>query len=81
MLRKAFFRLFRENQFAVRCHVELTATPDDDVSVDAQRVIDRGRQTGGLRKVVSNFAVADRQLHDAVSLQQRWLTGNGRPKD
>ncbi|MEE2792263.1 MAG: hypothetical protein VX453_11570 [Acidobacteriota bacterium] len=48
MLRKAFFRLFRENQLAVRCHVELTATPDDDVSVKAKRVVDRGRQTGGL---------------------------------
>ena len=63
-LREAVFRALGEDELVVGDDVELTAGARDDVGVDAERLRDRGRQTGGLWQVVSNFAVADRHLHD-----------------
>ena len=64
MLREAVFRALGEDELAVGDDVELAPGADDQLRVDAERLRDRGRQTGGLRKVVSNLAVADRDLHD-----------------
>lgn len=52
-----------EDERTVGHDVELATGADEHLGVDAERVLDRGRQTGGLRKIVSNFAVADRHLH------------------
>jgi len=62
------FGALGEDELAVGDDVELTAGARDDVGVDAERLLDRGRQTGGLRQVVSNLAVADRHLHDGAML-------------
>ena len=56
---KPLLLLLRKDQRAVGRHVELTAGADDDVGVDAESLLDGGRQTGGPGQVVSNFAVAD----------------------
>ena len=57
-----------EDERTVGHDVELATGTDEHLGVDAEHVLDRGRQTGGLRKIVSNFAVADRHLHDGVML-------------
>ena len=57
-----------EDERTVGHDVELATGADEHLGVDAECVLDRGRQTGGLRKIVSNFAVADRHLHDGAML-------------
>ena len=52
-------RLLREDEIAVGDHIELAARSFDHLGFDAESVSNRGRQTGGLRQVVSNLAVAD----------------------
>ena len=53
------FRVLREDELAVGDDVELATRARGHVGVDAERLLDRGRQTGGLWQVVSHLAVAD----------------------
>jgi len=62
------FGALGEDELAVGDDVELTAGARGDDGVDAERLLDRGRQTGGLRQVVSNLTVEDRHLHDDAML-------------
>jgi hypothetical protein len=55
---------------AVRYDVELASLTDGDLNREAERVLDGGRQTGGLRQVVSNLAIADGDVHAAMLLQR-----------
>ena len=66
VLREPLLGLLREQHFSIYCDVKLTATAWYDICLDIQRILDCGRQTGGLREIVSNFAVADRELHAAI---------------
>jgi hypothetical protein len=55
--------VLREDLPAVDDDVEDAAAPLDELGRDARLLLDRGRQTGGLRLVVSLHAVGDRDLH------------------
>jgi hypothetical protein len=43
--------------------IEHAAAAADELRLDTEFLFDRGRQTGGPGKVVSNAAVFDRQVH------------------
>ena len=70
-LGKPLFLLLREHEGPIGGHVELAAGADHQVDVDAEYLLDGGRQTGGLGQVVSNLAVADRHLHGRIVPQHR----------
>jgi len=55
--------MLREDRHAVDDDVEDTAASTDQLRVEPERFADFGRQTGGPRKVVSNSAVMDLNLH------------------
>ena len=61
--REPLRRLFREDETAVGYDVELSSATDGDLGVEAKRVFDGGRQTGGLRQIVSNLTIADGDVH------------------
>lgn len=63
VLGKAFLGVLGEDEVAVRDDVEHTVGPFDQLGVDAERVLDGGRQTGGLGQVLSTGAVGNRQRH------------------
>ena len=63
-LGEPLFLLLGEDELTVGDDVELATGADEHLGIDAERLRDRGRQTGGLWQIVSNFAVADRHLHD-----------------
>jgi len=52
--------------------VEDAASAGDQRRVDIELLLDRGRQTGGLRFVVSLHAVGDADFHDALSFGVFW---------
>ena len=52
-----------EDQCGVGHHVEYSAHAPHEFALDAVLVPDRGRQTGGPRKIVSLSAVRDADLH------------------
>jgi len=51
--------VFREDHAAVRLYVEDAVVSLDQARLDAELLLDTGRQTGGLRQVVSGYAVLD----------------------
>ena len=55
--------VFRKNDPAVPDDVENAVVALDQLSVDVQISQDRGRQTGGLRKVVSAHAISNGNGH------------------
>jgi len=61
--RKALLLMLREDHVAVDDDIEHAIVALDQRRVDAELVLDPGRQTGGLRKVVSTTAVLDRDVH------------------
>jgi hypothetical protein len=61
VLREAPELLLREDQLAV--DRDLDAGAGDQLGTDLRLPLDRIRQTGGARLVVSNHAVFDRYLH------------------
>jgi hypothetical protein len=66
VLGKASLSLLREEQQAVRQHVELALGPLDDRGLDARPLRDVGRETRGPAVVAgSDGAVVDLDLHDA----------------
>ncbi len=75
------FRLFRKHEIAVDHDVELPSGTDDDLGVNTDRVLDGGRQTGGLGQVVSNLAVADRDMHGRdVTAALGWWQSRASPR-
>ena len=72
-LGKPLFLLLREHEGPIGGHVELAAGADHQVDVDAEYLLDGGRQTGGLGQVVSNLAVGVRVLDGGiVALLRVW---------
>jgi hypothetical protein len=63
VLREAPELLLREDQLAVDRDLEDAAGAGDQLGTDLRLPLDRIRQTGGARLVVSNHAVFDRYLH------------------
>jgi len=49
MLRKPMLLVFREDRLAIGLDVEDAVRPFDELDVEAELLLDRGRQTGGLR--------------------------------
>lgn len=62
-LRKPPGLVLAEYQLPVRCHVEDSPAALDQLGLDAQRLLQLVRQTGGSRQVVSLRAVRDRNSH------------------
>jgi hypothetical protein len=59
----------------------LPSGTDDDLGVNTDRVLDGGRQTGGLGQVVSNLAVADRDMHGRdVTAALGWWQSRASPR-
>jgi hypothetical protein len=55
----------------VHPHRELTPTADDELGVDAERLVDERGRTGRTRAVVSGAAEADADvLHDSPSVDR-----------
>jgi hypothetical protein len=52
------------NQFAVNRNVEHASRAFDELGFYTQCALYFGRQTGGLRQIVSGCAVSDGNLHD-----------------
>lgn len=71
ILGKASRFVLREDQPVVDPHVKDTAAALNELSINAERFIQRGRQTDGLRFVVSHSAILDRNFHDPRS--REWI--------
>ena len=69
--RKPLLGVLGEDQLAVDDHVEDPVGALDELGLDAERLLEFGRQTGGPRQVLSTRAVGDRDCHrsDVSSLQ------------
>ena len=61
----AGFRL-RVDRASVDDYVEHAAAAANQLGLDADFLLDRGRQTGGLREVVSGAAVRDGDVHRQI---------------
>ena len=55
--------MFRVDELAVDGDVEYARAATDELGLDAEGVLDPGRQTGGLRQEVSSAAVGDLDTH------------------
>jgi hypothetical protein len=62
--RKAAFLFLREERLIADADDEDAAAAADEITVEAERLLDGGRQTGSPREVVSNSAVVDSNVHD-----------------
>ena len=78
---KAAGLLFAIDAAAIGHDVEDAASAGDQRRVDVELLFDRGRQTGGLRFVVSLHAVGDADLHGALRNENgealRFVFGDG----
>ena len=63
MLRKAAGLLLTVDQLAIDFDVENAATALDHFDRNAELTLDRVRQTGGLGRVVSLYAILDGNVH------------------
>jgi len=64
--REAPFILLGEDLLVVHGHDEDAAAAANELTVDTELFLDFSRQTGGSRKVVSNAAVVDPNVHDTA---------------
>lgn len=67
VLRETAYFLFVPYLCAVDVHVEHPAAPFDHFDIDAERSLDRLRQTGGRGIVVSLHAVLDTDVHQTFA--------------
>ena len=67
MLREPPFVMLREHDRAVRDDIENAPVTFLKFDLQAKLVENFGRQTGGLRKVASGYAVNDRYLHGSCA--------------
>jgi hypothetical protein len=58
--------MLREEQLAVGHDIEDARVSHDQLGFDVELIANRGRQTGGLRLVVSTPAVRDGQTHGII---------------
>jgi hypothetical protein len=58
--------MLRIDELAVDLHVKYAAAPLNQIAPESCLLPDPGRQAGGLRKVVSRYAIGNRYLHDAL---------------
>jgi hypothetical protein len=73
--------VLREDQRAVAPHVEDAVVALDQPGLAPGRLLDRGRQPGGLGQEVSAHAVFDADLHvDLPVRAQGWQLGRGGAK-
>ncbi len=63
MFRKAAGLLLAVDQLAINFDVENAATALDHLDCDAELILDRVRQTGGLGRVVSLYTIFDGNVH------------------
>lgn len=63
VLWKAAGLVFGIDQFAVEFHVEDAVAAFDQLRFFRERLLDAGRQTGGLGQVVSHHAILNADLH------------------
>lgn len=66
VLRESPDFVFAEDHLPVRLDVEDTTSARDQLGIDVIRILDCGRQTGGLREVVSLLAIRNADLHEAL---------------
>ena len=78
-IRRIYASMFggTEDQLAIDKNVEDSASALHQLGVDTDLLLDRGRQTGGLREVVSGRAIRDRNLHHSASTAKGAGKGNG----
>jgi hypothetical protein len=70
--------VFGEDEVAVDRDVEGAGATLDDLRAEAEALLDRIRQTGGSREVVSDDAVLDRDLgHGAPPTMAEYTGGPG----
>ncbi len=75
-----YFRMFRESagfllavdQLAIDFDVEDSPAALDEFGVDVEFGLNRVRQTGGLRRVVSLYAILDGNLHGDPLVRHSW---------
>ena len=63
--------MLAEHHLVTGLDVENSAATLDQLCVDPEFILDRGRQTGGLRKVVSLRAVRDAHFHERSPTKRR----------
>jgi hypothetical protein len=63
-LRETSLLALREHELAVPSDLEGAALPFDQLGLDTQVFLERVRQTGGSRQVVSSDAILDGHVHD-----------------
>lgn len=63
MLREAALVVLRVHHLAVGFDVEDAAATRNELGLDAKLLLYVGRQTGGPRRVVSDLAIGDADLH------------------
>jgi len=51
------------DEFSIGNHIEDATAPLDQLHLGVERLLDGGRQTGGVRAIVSFNAVGNRDLH------------------
>ena len=69
---KAAALVFGEDEFTVGDDIENAVVAADEFGFDLQFLLQGGRQTGGLRQVVSTAAVFDRDLHILPTTLPGW---------
>jgi len=77
--RKASLFFFGEENEVVGGDDEDAAAAADELTVDPEVLLDRGRQTGGPGKVVSNAAVVDSNAHEFQTVLTRTAVTLSRP--
>jgi hypothetical protein len=70
VLREAARLVFGVDQLSVHLDVEDAVVALDELGLDTNLLLDLGRQTGGLREVVSTVAVLDRDTHVPTSFDR-----------
>jgi hypothetical protein len=61
--------MLRKQQPAVDCDVENAAVTARQFRLDSHLPLDPGRQTGGLRQVISTAAIGNRDPHEPMLTQ------------
>jgi hypothetical protein len=68
IFREAAFVLFREDEFSIKFDIENPTAAGNEFGRDVVLLLDLGRQTGGLRFVVSTRAICNSDDHSSLPL-------------
>ncbi len=69
MLREPAGVMLGVDEFSIGHNVEDAAAPLDQLHLGVERLLDGGRQTGGVRSIVSFNAVGNRDLHGRMRIE------------